>query len=364
MDDRDRRRTWRIEAVPVTHGYTDVASTQREAGLKELEFLNNQHSPKPPGTTMACRTWVVRAEAPDDLTSFEVVQNVYGQEITMYAYIACEQRRARPVNALPPERYTKFPVGKPDNTTNKPAPRPASGDTKDDKDNGPKNMDLEPPSKKCARAGPPAWSTTEPNEGGGDCLPLALASLVYCGKNKTPVTGATVRVSIVTELQKHKSSYQPFWDGNKPQREETKMEGGDFGAYLTAIARHGAWLGALEIGAFASRLKTVVIVYTTSAPPQVFNRKGSHVIRLWYDAGHYEHMTGTPPKGAEDDMVNGPAIGMRGGAGFSNTRDIAKTKIQDEEDRSPEQFSRIFVKTLTGDTITLDVEGCLTPSAV
>ena len=47
---------------------------------------------------------------------------------------------------------------------------------------------------------------------------------------------------------------------------------------------------------------------------------------------------------------------MRGGAGFSNTRDIAKTNIQDEEDRSPEQCRRIFVKTLTEDTITLDVE--------
>ena len=110
VDDRDRRRTWRIEAVPVTHGYTDVASILREAGLKELVFLDNHHSPKPPGTTMACRTWVVRAEAPDDITSFEVVQNVCGQEITMYAYIACEQRRARPVNELPPERYTKFPM--------------------------------------------------------------------------------------------------------------------------------------------------------------------------------------------------------------------------------------------------------------
>ena len=68
----------RIEAVPVTHGYTDVANTLREAGLKKLEFLDNHHSPKPPGTTMACGTWVVRAEAPGDITSFEVVQNVGG----------------------------------------------------------------------------------------------------------------------------------------------------------------------------------------------------------------------------------------------------------------------------------------------
>ena len=101
----DGKEAWRIDAVPVTHDrYTDVANTLREAGLNELEFCDNHHSPKPPETTMACRTWVVRAEAPGDITSFEVVHNVSGQDTMMYAFFACALGRAKPVSALPSER--------------------------------------------------------------------------------------------------------------------------------------------------------------------------------------------------------------------------------------------------------------------
>ena len=59
---------------------------------------------------MACRTRVVRAEAPGDLALFEVVHNVCGQETMICAYIAREKRGAKSVSALQGDRNTKFPV--------------------------------------------------------------------------------------------------------------------------------------------------------------------------------------------------------------------------------------------------------------
>ena len=127
----------------------------------------------------------------------------------------------------------------------------------------------------------PSWIITKTNGGRGDCLPLAVSQgLNQLGKEKT--NASKVRIMAVAMLAKMKSEMEAFWDGLPPRDSDTRMEG-TFDDYLSELAKKGAWMGAMEVGALAKATGHPMEIYRIGAPPCVYGRGNKkQPIRLWY----------------------------------------------------------------------------------
>ncbi len=65
----------------------------------------------------------------------------------------------------------------------------------------------------------------------------------------------TVRADLYSHMCKHTETYRSFWDGKQPADGDKDMPNGSttFEAYLELMKVKGAWLGALEIAAAATK---------------------------------------------------------------------------------------------------------------
>ena len=338
-----RTRTWKLESVPAGHSYTDVSNLLRAQGLADIVFIAQRGCPRVPGSALPRKTWVVRAAASGELNGFEIEQRVSGEEVQMYGYIEAPRRSAAPWQRLPGERAVSF-AKDPRSAEDKPrAPSRAllevpdkeapalmeagataaavSGGEAGNNDEGsakrPEPAGKRPALAPAAPAPPPwpAWLRTIPNPGGGDCLPHALSQGLK--RQNVHVDQETVRFKLATQVAKNSSKYAEFWDGLAPQAAEKKLD--TFEEYMRLAGKPGAWLGNLEIQAYAECFHGEVVVHQRQGPPRHFKppsavKKPLQPLRLRYDGAHYELIVSSPPG---DDAKSVPCApkGGRGGGG-------------------------------------------------
>lgn len=131
-----------------------------------------------------------------------------------------------------------------------------------------------------------------PNEGGGNCLYLAVA------QSLEQVTGTlhnhrSVRAAAFTHLQKHLQKYSLFWDGRMPDDQkaaDTSTVG--FKAYLDKAAEPNQWGGNLELSALAATLDRPITVIHQYGQVYTFNQQSAkRDLFIYYGSNHYESLS-------------------------------------------------------------------------
>ena len=114
-----------------------------------------------------------------------------------------------------------------------------------------------------------------------------------------------LRNMTVEELSNNKGKYIVYWDHRAPCKDEELMVpigpdpkvGPDpelvkeqFEKYLKRLVKKGAWMGAIEIAALASKLDIPIRVWTKEGPGKIHNEESKHpVCNLQFEALHYEY---------------------------------------------------------------------------
>ena len=96
-DDSDdaRRRRWRIEQVPASHTYADMAAILADNGLRDVVFEGKAPAPKVAGSSLARRTWWVRAVTDSRASSFCCVQTVGHEDVELIGYVEADAKSNR-----------------------------------------------------------------------------------------------------------------------------------------------------------------------------------------------------------------------------------------------------------------------------
>ncbi|CAK0814131.1 unnamed protein product [Prorocentrum cordatum] len=198
------------------------------------------------------KTWVVRAAASGELSGFEIEQRVAGEDIHMHGYIEAPRRSAAPWQRLPGERAVSF-VKDPKSAEDKPrAPN--------------RVLEMAPAAGALALANGPAIGAAAENGGNGD--DKGSAQRPGLRKQNVIVEQETVRFRIAKHVAHNCDKFANYWDELAPQREDKKLD--SFAEYMKLAEKPGAWLGNLEVAAFAEVFQGEVVVYRRQGPPQHF----------------------------------------------------------------------------------------------
>lgn len=123
----------------------------------------------------------------------------------------------------------------------------------------------------------------------GNCLFTAIGSAV--GKKHS-----TVRRSIVREMWKNKSNYEPFFTPSGLNTENKNIDNIDkidptYSSYLNRMLEKGQWGGEMEIVAASNLYKRPVIVFSNNYAPKYFNetKYKTKPIEIFYNgSNHYD----------------------------------------------------------------------------
>ncbi|WP_437900463.1 OTU domain-containing protein [Sorangium sp. So ce124] len=120
------------------------------------------------------------------------------------------------------------------------------------------------------------WKTI-PNDGGGNCLFLAIAQAL-AGLEPLDLRAAALRRQAISFMILH---FDTAWWGSKKAQLD----------YLGYMSKDGAWGGDLEIAALSLTLGRRIEVYSVNYDaPIVYNANGGNTIRLYHNGYHYELM--------------------------------------------------------------------------
>ncbi|CAE7345760.1 unnamed protein product [Symbiodinium sp. KB8] len=209
----------------------------------------------------------------------------------------------------------------------------------------------------------PPGATVISNEGGGNCLPAAVAQALTSHAGKQ-FSHRGVRRAMISWMREQASHLQPLWDGRDTSDKPCQLS---FVEYLSAVEAVGSWCGNLEVYALSRGLPANLLVldFDSEAAFKFASQADSDpFIVLKFSGKHYEWIQ-CSPEALVDIWCHaavGNTVGGRGG-GFMciDTASEASMPAVVPAAGAPEggQFPRMVIDTASsaGSGVPLDRGG-------
>ena len=139
----------------------------------------------------------------------------------------------------------------------------------------------------------PSGATVVSNEGGGNCLPAAVAQALTSHNGKL-VSHRGVRRAMTHWMREQARHLQPLWDGRDTNDQPCHLS---FSDYLSAVEAVGSWCGNLEVYALSRGLPANLLILDFDSETTIkfaSQADSDPFVVLKYSGRHYEWIQCSP----------------------------------------------------------------------